>query len=152
MKQTVEHSDIKNSLTVGLAFDFRGQRFTPSIDIDLDTLMQKPDGLSSNGLYNMLAASIGLDAYRHEYDVMVMHDIVFSQPIGLACEFIADGRLDFNGFIQAWQQQRIRKIVQTIAERHLNISDLTQHDNIEKALIESYLAGRKYVEQAKKKP
>jgi len=152
MKQAVEHKDIKNSVTVGLAFDFRGQCFTPSININLDALMHKANGLSVNELYNMLAASIGLDAYRHEYDVMVTQDIVFSQATGLACQFIADGRLDFDGFIQAWQQQRIRKIVQSIAERHLNLSDLTQHDSIEQALIESYLAGRKYIEQAQKKP
>ncbi|MDQ6987198.1 MAG: hypothetical protein Q9M25_05305 [Mariprofundaceae bacterium] len=151
MKQPVEHKDVKNSVTVGLVFDFRGQRFTPSIDIDLDALMHKPDRLSVNGLYNMLAASIGLDAYRHEYDVMAMHELVFSQPTGLACEFVADGKLDFDGFIHAWQQQRIRKIVQAIAGRHLNISDLTQHDNIEKALIESYLAGRKHAAQDKNK-
>ncbi|MDX8391706.1 MAG: hypothetical protein R8K53_03955 [Mariprofundaceae bacterium] len=140
MNKTKQHNGLKNSITASLEFDFRGQRFSPSLSIDLDSLIRRKSDL--NALYDMLAASIGLDAYRHEYDVMVMHDIVFSQPEGMVCEFIDDGKLDFPGFTDAWQQQQIVAIIQPIAEKYLSISDLVQHNDLEKALIESYRAGQ----------
>ncbi len=142
----------KNSVTASLQFDFRGQRFSPSVDVDLDALMQKQGTINPSDLYDMLAASIAMDAYRHEYDVMLMEDIVFSRPSGLACQFVADGGLDFDAFIEAWQQQRIRRAVQCIAEKHLGIEDLTQHKHLEQALLESYRAGCKHAVQTRKKP
>jgi len=128
------------TVTASISFDFRGKRFEPSITVDLHAMMIKKQPL--NDLYIQLGTSIGLDAYRHEYDVMVMHDIVYSQPTGLACEFVSDGSLDFEGFSTLWHQKSIFSIVQPIAETHLNISDLTQHPDIQIALIESYQAGQ----------
>jgi len=129
------------TVIASISFDFRGQRFEPSITVDLHVMMLKKQPL--NYLYTPLAASIGLDAYRHEYDVMVLEEIAFSEPTGLACDFITDGELDFDAFSAAWQQQQIISIIQPIAEQHLNISNLIQHDDIRNALIESYQAGQK---------
>jgi len=129
------------TVIASISFDFRGQRFTPSITVDLHTMMIKKQ--PQNHLYVLLGASIGLDAYRYEYDMMVMQEIVYSDPSGLACDFVTDGRLDFDGFINAWHQMQILSEVQSIAEQHLNISDLVQHPDLQQALIESYQAGQK---------
>jgi len=130
-----------SSITASISFDFRGQHFTPSIRVDLHSFMLKKQ--HTVHLYDLLGASIGLDAYRHEYDVMVLEKIVFSDPAGLAGEFHTGNDLDFDGLSKAWQQQQIIAALQPIAQRHLDISDITQHRDIQNALIESYKAGQK---------
>jgi len=137
-----------SSITASINFDFRGQHFTPSIRVDLHSFMLKKQ--HAVHLYDLLGASIGLDAYRHEYDVMVMEKIIFSDPAGLACEFHASDHLDFDGLLNAWQQQQIIAAIQPIAQRHLDISDITQHRDIQNALIESYKAGQKSSQNFKK--
>ncbi|MBN4077251.1 hypothetical protein JYT48_03185 [Mariprofundus ferrooxydans] len=130
----------QSNITASIDFDFQGQSFKPCLCVDLHTMMLKNQSIEH--LYDLLAASIGLDAYRHEYDVMVLQEISFSEPSGLACDFFLDGTLDFDGFITAWQQQQILIAIQPIAQRHLNISDLSQHRDIQKALMESYKTGQ----------
>jgi len=131
---------VQATVTASLSFDFRGQRFTPSIRVDLHAMVIKRQ--SVNHLYDLLGTSIGLDAYRHEYDVMVMHDIIFSEPAGLAREFVTNGKLDFDAFSKAWQQQQTLIAIGPIALKYLNIVDLDQHPDIRNALIESYQSGQ----------
>jgi len=137
----MNNTTIPASVTASLSFDFRGQRFTPSVRVDLHAMMVKKQPISH--LYDLLGASIGLDAYRHEYDVMVMNDIIFSEPAGLACDFVNNGQLDFDAFSRAWQQQQTLTAIAPIARKHLNIDNLDQHPDIRNALIESYQAGQK---------
>ncbi len=141
---------MKNTIVASLQFDFRGNSFNPVISVDLDVLMQRQGEL--NDLYDMLAVSIGLDAYRHEYDVMVMHEIIFSEPFGLVSDFVTDGRLNFDAFIEAWKQQKALKAIQPIARKHLDISDLDQHPDIRSALLESYRSGLKAKTTKKPQP
>jgi len=131
---------LQASVTASLSFDFRGQHFTPSIHIDLHAMMVKQQSITH--LYDLLGASIGLDAYRHEYDVMVMEEIIFSQADGLALDFVYDGKLNFDAFAEAWQTQRVLNAVQPIARKYLAITDLEQHPDIRNALIESYRSGQ----------
>ncbi len=132
---------MKNTIQASLEFDFRGERFSPSITVDLDTVMIREGHLDK--LYDMLAASISLDAYSYEYDVMIMEEITFSEPTGIAFEFTCNGRFNFDGFLKKWTRQQIIDSIQPIAEKHLNISDTSKHNDIEAALIESYQAGQK---------
>lgn len=132
---------MKNSIRASLEFDFRGERFSPSITVDLDTLIIRQGHLDK--LYDMLATSIGLDAYRYEYDVMIMEEITFSEPTGIACEFTCDGKFNFDSFLVTWKRQQIIESIQPIAEKHLNISEISKHKDIQEALIECYQAGQK---------
>jgi len=132
---------MKNSIQASLEFDFRGERFSPCVTVDLDTFMVRQDHLDR--LYDMLATSIGLDVYRYEYDVMIMEEITFSEPTGIACEFTCDGKFDFDGFLVKWTRQQIIDSIQPIAEKHLNISDISKHPDIQEALIECYQKGQK---------
>jgi len=132
---------MKNSVVATIEFDFRGERFIPSITVDLDSAIIRNGHLEK--LYDMLAASIGLDSYRYEYDVMVMHEITFSESTGLACDFICDGKFDFDGFALQSTRLYIIESIQPIADKHLNISDLSKHKDIQEALIACYQAGQK---------
>ncbi len=135
------NNTIQASVTASLSFDFRGQRFTPSIRVNLHAMMVKQQ--SVDHLYDLLGASIGLDAYRHEYDVMVMEDITFSDADGLALDFVHAGQLDFEAFSKAWHAQQTLCAVQPIARKYLNITDLDQHPDIRDALIDSYRSGQR---------
>ena len=128
-----------STVTASLHFDYQGRRFSPSISVNLHRLMIRQQGLSH--IYDLLGASIGLDAYRHEYDVMVMHDITFSDPTGLACAYVSDGQLDFDAFAEAWKKQRALNAIQPVAQKQLNISDLDQHPDIRNALVECFNLG-----------
>jgi len=139
---------MKNTIVASLQFDFRGNSFNPVISVDLDVLMQRQGEL--NDLYDMLAVSIGLDAYRHEYDVMVMQEIIFSEPFGLVSDFVTAGKLNFDAFIEAWKKQKALKAIQPIARKYLDISDLDQHPDIRSALLESYLSGKKTIQNKEK--
>lgn len=132
---------MKNSVKATLEFDFRGERFTPSIIVDLDSVIIRDGHLEKT--YDMLAASIGLDSYSYEYDVLVVQEITYSDPTGLACEFISDGKFDFDNFALQWAQQHIIDSIQPIAEKHLKISDLSQHKELRSALIECYQTGQR---------
>jgi len=134
------NNEVKNSMNASLQFDFRGQTFTPSIQVDLDQFMLRRHGIHT--LYDMLGASIGLDSYRHEYDVMVMQEIYFSEPVGLVSTFIEGGRLDFEGFSKAWRESEIMKVIRPVALKYLAITDLNQHPDICNALMESYRSGK----------
>jgi len=134
----------ETSITASISFHFRGQHFTPCIRVDLHDFILKKQQITH--LYDLLGASIGLDAYRHEYDVMVLEDIIFSEPTGLACCFHHNSSLDFDSLNKAWQQQQIIAAIQPIAQQHLNISDISEHPDIQKALIASYNAGQKRTE------
>jgi len=136
--QTHTHAK-KSSATISLQFDFRGKTFTPSVHIDLDALMQKRGDL--HRIYDMLAASLGLDSYSYEYDVMLMEELQFSEATGLVSDFITDNRLDFEGFSKAWGQLQIFNKLQSIAAKHLGIESLEQQSDIYRALSESYRVG-----------
>ncbi len=129
----------EQSVTASLQFDFRGETFRPSIRVDIDRMMQREGDIST--LYDMLAASIGMDRYRHEYDVMILEPIRFSDPVGLIANFIHDGALDFDAFADAWQQQRVLGLLRPIAAARFGIEDLDQHPALRDALLESYRAG-----------
>jgi len=132
---------MKCTVLASLEFDFRGEHFSPCVTVDLNALMLRQGDL--NGLHDMLAESIGLDAYRHEYDVLVLEDITFSEPTGLACDFVHNGHLNFDGFIEKWEKQQILEAIRPIAAKHLEIDDLAKHEAIENALVESYRTGQK---------
>jgi len=149
MSHNMSHK-IQASVQASLSFDFQGEHLTPSINVDLHSMMLKKQQLQD--LYHALAISIGLDPYRHEYDVLVMSDITFSDATGLACDYLTDSHFDWDRFSAAWQMQRIITIIQPIAQQYLNISDLSQQHKMQQALIACYQAGQKNPETSAAKP
>lgn len=134
-------STLETSIVASLSFCFRGRTFTPSIKIDLHQIMEKGQRLEN--IHHMLAVSMGLDVYRHEYDVLVMEEICFSNATGLACAFVEGHSFDIDAFMYAWQREYALHLLQPIAQKHLNILDLNQHLNIQRALVDAYQMGVK---------
>ena len=129
----------ENALTITLPFSFKGKTFQPGCRINLDELMEKD---SIPCLYTHLANENRIDIYSHEYDVMMMSDIKFSDATGMAARFVHDGNFDIEGFKSEWEEKRVDEQLQQIVNRHMNPADLEQHPQLKQALAEAYRLGR----------
>ena len=124
-------------ITASITFYFKGEKFHFTSEINLNAWMQEQQG-DLEAIYDKIAAENGLDRYRHEYDVMVMEALEFSQPTGLAIDFFDGEAFDFEGFQAAWGNQPTLSVLQTIAQKHLDITSLDEHPKLKAALLEAY--------------
>lgn len=131
---------MKNSIVASVVFYFKGERYAPSMVLDLDEMMQRDGGLSN--LHHSIAVANSIDAYSYEYEMMMADDIHFEQPEGLAVEFLQDGQFDMDGFKIRWREQQVVEAVRPIAERCVGVTDLDSKPKLKAALIEAYLAGK----------
>lgn len=132
---------MENKITTNITFYFKGEKFAFSTDVNVDTWLSEHQG-NSAALYDMIATQNGLDRYRHEYDIMVMEPIQFSQATGLAAQYINDGEFDMDGFLVASKKQSIMALLQPIAKRHLAIESLAEHPKLQAALFDAYDANK----------
>lgn len=132
--------DMKNSIVASVAFDFKGERHTPSMVLDLDEMMARGGGL--NNLHHSIAVANGIDAYSYEYEMMMADEIHFEQPEGMAVEFLNEGQFDIEGFKTKWREQQAIEVVRSIAERCVGVTDLDSKPKLKAALVEAYLAGK----------
>jgi len=130
-----------NSVDVALEFYFKGEKFTPQATIDLDAYFQS--GKDMVYIYDALAKSIGLNEHRHEYDVMVMQDIVFSNPQGIAQDYVFDGQVDWQGLKQAWQTQTEKDDILALAKSHFTDEELENNPKVLEALVQAYKQNKK---------
>lgn len=136
-----------NALTITLPFSFKGETFQPGCRINLDELMEKG---SIPCFYTYLANENRIDIYSHEYDVMMMSDMKFSDATGMAARFVCDGKFDSEGFKSEWEENRVDRQLQQIVNRHMNPAELGQHPRLKQALTEAYRLGRDAAEVEKK--
>ncbi len=127
-----------NTILASIEFYFRGERHTPWAVINLDACMKHEEPMQQ--IYHILAAENGIGHYSHEFDVMIMEEISFSEPSGLAVDFFAEGTLDTGGLREAWQQEKTNSTLQSIALKHLGIENLDEHPTLKAALIEAFQA------------
>ncbi|HKI61535.1 MAG TPA: hypothetical protein VKA31_04500 [Mariprofundaceae bacterium] len=127
-----------NHVEASVEFYFKGIRHTPEAIINLDECMRHEEPLVH--IYKALAAENGIGSYSHEFDVMVMEEISFDHPTGLATAFVRNGKFDFEGFEKAWLAERTLKVLQPIASKYLGVENLEKHPDIKAALIAAYQA------------
>lgn len=130
---------MQNSVVASVVFYFKGERYAPSMLLDLDELMRRAGGL--HNLHHHIAVANGIDAYSYEYEVMQAEDIHFAQPQGLAVEFLHEGEFDIEGFAASWHEQQVLQKVRPIAERCVGVTDLDAKPKLKAALIAAYRAG-----------
>ncbi|ATX81758.1 hypothetical protein Ga0123462_0889 [Mariprofundus ferrinatatus] len=131
---------MKSTVIATIEFSFKGETVTPSTRVDLDPVMRNHNHLEV--IYDKIAASIGLDSYSYQYDVLTMEEIVFSDPEGPVSAFVHNGKLDIDGFRDVWLEENITDAVRPIAKKYLKIDNLNEHIELKHALIESYRAGQ----------
>lgn len=131
---------MSHRLTIGIEFYFKGEPFSSSVTIDLDEHFQA--GRDVSHIYDMLAKEIGLDQYRHEYDVMVMQDLVCQSAEGIAAQYVENGKVDWQGLKEAWQKEADMMVLQPIANKFFNVESLADEPKLAAALLAAYRAGQ----------
>ena len=131
--------EMKNSIRVSLTYSYRGDTFSPSAIIDLDSLRES-DG--SVDWHARVALANGIDTYSYVYEVMRESELHFSEPTGLAEGYLEGGRFDFEGYLRAVRQSGHTGPLQQIARDILGIEDLNSEPRIRDALVQAYLLGK----------
>ncbi len=130
-----------NKITATINFSFKGETFSPSVEIDLDNFFSETQvlepGIVPMSIYNMIAKNGDIDSYSYVYEVMLASDVSFSEACGLAAEHLSEGRFDFQGFEKDWKYQKKITIIQAIAQRHMHIEDIEQQPQLRDALMEA---------------
>jgi hypothetical protein len=129
-----------NTLVAGVEFYFKGERYAPSARIDLDRMMENSGGLPS--LYSLIARENGIDLYSYQYEVMQMEAIRFSEVEGFVADFIHNGELDLQGFVDTWQEQKVQGELAAIARRCMGVDVLELQPGLGEALLEAYRLGQ----------
>lgn len=133
---------IPNTLTAQINFSFQGEIHQPKLEINLDELIKA--GQDFSRLHEQLAKANGIDNYSYLFEVMESCDIEFSDPSGLAVEFLnSHGEFDLNGFRAARMRAEIPSLLD-IAQKHMKINSLNEMQGLEAALLAAYQAGKKH--------
>lgn len=127
---------MKNIITASIEFSFKGERFSPSITIELDEYLQS--GKSLPNLYALIATANNIDHYSYEYEMMQAEPINIIQAEGMVADFVDNGSLNLDAFVTAWKQQKIIEDLQRIVEKNMGISELHLHPELKQTLLEIY--------------
>ena len=136
---------MKNTVTVSVLFSFKGQRHTPSLQLDLDRFMTTSGRLPD--LYPLLAKANDYDLYSYEYEMLEAEPLQFNDAEGLVCDYIEDGRLDIPAFEAAWHQAQKTAALLEIARQQLGIDDFSEQPGLEQAMLQAWELGEKQAQK-----
>lgn len=132
---------MKNQIDASIEFYYKGERYSPTVTIDLDQFMathqENHDHLTP--IYSLLASKNNIDTYSYQYEIMLAGTIQFSNATGIATDYLCDGVFDIAGIETALHEQIIIKQLQPIAKQYLSIDDLAQHPDLKAALMAAYM-------------
>ena len=130
---------MNNFVTASVEFFFKGEKISASIELDLNSHIQK--NTSPPHIYLMLARSINIDLYSYEYEMMQAETILFSNAKGMVSNHLSDGILDIDAFVHAHRQHSAIEKLSLIAKNHMAINDLSEQADLKQALLEAYQLG-----------
>lgn len=131
---------MSNKITASIHFSFKGERHSPSVELDIDAHMQSAGCLPN--LYPLIAKKNGYDLYSYEYEMMQAEMISFSLAEGLIADFVEQGKLNSKAFEDAWHTAQSLKQLSLIAKEHMNIEKLAEQPDLQAALLAAYNLGR----------
>ena len=127
-----------NKVKIVASFDYQGQHYEPFIEIDLDLFIEHEN--FSNLLVQRLARDNHIDHYSYQYEILEQALLRFEQAEGLIEQYINNKTLDYHGFKAAYLEQKAINVLQKIALKYLDISNLDEHPKLKQALIAAYRA------------
>tara|TARA_R110002167_G_scaffold358678_3_gene574857 strand:+ start:142 stop:552 length:411 start_codon:yes stop_codon:yes gene_type:complete len=134
-----------NKITASITFYFKGEIFTPSLELDLDLLMQRYNGLPP--LHETLAVENNIDSYSYQYEMLLGEDIQFSHAEGDAVTFLNDGEFDQAAYEHFWFQKNILNHLQKIIHTELDIDEIELHPKLIQAMLAAFQYGRDYTRE-----
>lgn len=130
---------IKNTITVTIPFSYKGVQHNPSSIVDLDSFAL--NNTNFDPVFYLVATENKIDNYSYEYEVLESSQLVFSNPTGLAANYLMDDTFDLEAFKQSSNEGDILELLAKIAKETLNIDDLENNKKIKKALLQAYKIG-----------
>ncbi len=134
-----------NHIDARVEFSFRGETYSPSACIDFDELMK--EGKARHALHLQLAKTNGIDTYSYLYEAMESCLIEFSNPTGLAADYLSGTEFDFSGFERHWHERHKLSILNSIIEHHFKGDVCAQYPVVIAALHDAFRAGKASVTQ-----
>ncbi|NOX09919.1 MAG: hypothetical protein GXP22_10630 [Gammaproteobacteria bacterium] len=131
---------MSNRITAFVAFYFKGNEISASIEMDLNSYMEAGGKLPA--LYPLLARSINIDLYSYEYEMMQVEQVRFRDAQGLVVDHVCDEILDIISFEQAWKERRVLMQLQLIARDKMGVDDLEHNPDLKEALLDAWRLGR----------
>ncbi len=130
---------MSNIVKASVVFCYKGETLSPSITIELDEYLQVSNTLPD--LYPVIAKANNFDLYSYEFEMMQAQRIIFSDASGMVAEFITDGLLDIEAFVQAWKELKVLQKLAVVAKDKLSIDNLNDEPDIKQALLDAYGLG-----------
>lgn len=96
-----------NRIKLSCGFSFRGEYLTPSIEVDLDALLNRHGTLPD--FYPLLAQANQIGLYSYEYEMLQAEPLEAEALEGWVADYIEEQHLDIQAFEQAWHRQRLRQ-------------------------------------------
>lgn len=138
---------MKNSIDVSIHFSYQGKNYAPSLQVDLELLLEKSKQLPS--FYQLIAQANNIDTYSYLYEVMQQSDILFTNAQGLAANFLSDNQFDNHfdseGFSKKLSSIQLeKKLQQIVLDENNDFSlskDLTHNKALKNTLLKAYQLG-----------
>jgi hypothetical protein len=131
---------VNNTIDAQVIFSYKGETYNYSAHYDLDQMMSSHGALPNFHL--ALAREHKVDSYSYLYEVMMAHEVEFSNAEGLASGCLDGTYFDVATFEKLWCEQKEYRVLQEIAVRLLQIEDLENAPEMKAALLEAYAAGK----------
>ena len=129
-----------NTIRARLAFSFKAENY------ELDTILALDRCVGEIGeepnFHLLLARTRGIDPYSYLYEVLESHEIVFSDPTGVAAQSCRDGGFDWPRFERDWREELDLQAIRVIAEERMGVRDLDGRSDLKAALLAAYRAGK----------
>ena len=133
-------TQIKNTVKATIPFSFKGIEHKPSSIIDLDAFANGEQTIDN--VFQLVANENKVDNYSYEYEVLESAAVYFSDPTGIASDFMSNNYFDLEGFKQSLNGATLLNTLQTIAKHTMNIENLEEHETLKQALEQAYQAGK----------
>ena len=128
-----------NTVTASIGFDFKGQHFSASTEIDVDNIIYHEDFFSS--VYLTIARDNNIDIYSYQFEIMTDQNIAFSNEKGCAVGCIINGELDMKMLRENHQTKDYLTSIDKIISQHIPQNKRCKEITI--AMKEAYLLGKK---------
>jgi hypothetical protein len=128
-----------NTVTASIDFDFKGQHFSVSTEIDVDNKIYHQDFFYS--VYLTIARDNDIDIYSYQFEIMTDQSIAFSNEKGCAVGCIINGELDIKLLRENHQTKDYLTKIDKIIRQHIPKNKRCKGISI--AMKQAYLLGKK---------
>ncbi len=126
-----------NTLTATIEFDFKGESYALSSEIEVDRIISHEDFYKFIYIDIVQNNNIGLHTY--ELEIIMDQNIIFSDANGYVEGCIANGKLDLVKLKENQRKSECLSKIKVIAEQFKSNNDITA------ALMDAYLLGKKSI-------